>query len=323
MKLGLYSITYLGVWYRGPALTLRELIERARRFGYEGIEIDGKRPHGHPLDLPPAVCHGLRREARDAGIDIYAVAANNDFSSPVPEQREAQLLYLRELIRMTSDLGAKTVRVFGAWPGITRSGDSSRYDIAKKIWNIAHQDFAPEQTWEWIRDGLVECCGWARDAQVTLALQNHPPVIGSCEAMLRMISQVNSPALRACFDAPLARKQGEAPATMRDACRKVGALQALTHFGGEYEAGPDGAITGWVRNRDGSLQPEDFYAEFTKGMLDIGYTGYTGYELCHPLPQVDGVTVGLDFVDSNARLAAEYMRNVIQAARQSEAIAAR
>ena len=52
MKIGLYSITYLGLWYRGRALTIEEVIERARRFGYDGVEIDGKRPHGNPVDLP-------------------------------------------------------------------------------------------------------------------------------------------------------------------------------------------------------------------------------------------------------------------------------
>ena len=38
MKLGLYSITYLGLWYRGKELTLPEMIGRARRYGYDGIE---------------------------------------------------------------------------------------------------------------------------------------------------------------------------------------------------------------------------------------------------------------------------------------------
>ena len=42
---------------------------------------------------------------------------NNDFSSPVPEQREGQLIYVRDLIRMTADLGVKTLRVFAAGPG--------------------------------------------------------------------------------------------------------------------------------------------------------------------------------------------------------------
>jgi hypothetical protein len=47
------------------------------------------------------------------------------------------------------------------------------------------------------------------------------------------------------------------------------------------------------------------------GLYDIGYQGYAGFELCHPLPVVDGQTVGLDFVDKNAQLAAEYIRGVL------------
>jgi hypothetical protein len=50
IKIGLYSITYLGVWYRGDALSLEQVIQRAKEYGYEGVEIDGKRPHGDPLD---------------------------------------------------------------------------------------------------------------------------------------------------------------------------------------------------------------------------------------------------------------------------------
>jgi len=51
-KIGLYSITYLAVWYRGDALTLEQVIDRAKKFGYDGVEVDGKRPHGDPLDMP-------------------------------------------------------------------------------------------------------------------------------------------------------------------------------------------------------------------------------------------------------------------------------
>src|SRR5207249_261777 len=79
MKLGLYTITYLGLWYRGAALTLEQILERARSYGYAGIEIDGKRPHGNPVDLPTRRCRELRTRADDTGVAIYAVAANNDF----------------------------------------------------------------------------------------------------------------------------------------------------------------------------------------------------------------------------------------------------
>src|SRR6266436_8158698 len=134
VKIGLYSITYGGVWYRGDALTVEQVIGRAKKFGYQGVEIDGKRPHGNPLDMSKARCQQLRKLAADQGIEIYAVAGNNDFSSPIPEHRESQLVYLRELMRMTSDLGGKLVRVFLAWPGVTMLPEGgSRYDIAKDV----------------------------------------------------------------------------------------------------------------------------------------------------------------------------------------------
>ena len=106
MKIGLYSITYLGLWYRGEALTLPEMIKRAKEYGFDGIEIDGKRPHGSPLDWSAKKCRELRKVADGEGIDIFAVAANNDFSNPVPEVREAQICYVRNMIGMTADFGA-------------------------------------------------------------------------------------------------------------------------------------------------------------------------------------------------------------------------
>jgi sugar phosphate isomerase/epimerase len=309
MKVGLYSITYLGIWYRGRALSIEELIERARRFGYDGIEIDGKRPHGNPVDLPRARCQDLRARAQDAGIEIYAVAANNDFSSPVPEHRESQLAYVRDLIRMSADLGVTTLRVFAAWPGVTLSPDGATYTKARQMWREAHLGVDEAQTWAWCCEGLAEAARLAGDAGVTLALQNHAPVTNSPDDMLRMIRDVASPHLKACLDAPLAARQGVT--SMRRAAQATGALQVLTHFGGEYERQPDGSVRGYVRNPDLTLTPEDYYADFAKGMQDIGYDGYIGYELCHPLPPIDSQPAGIDYADSQAQLAAEYMRAII------------
>jgi len=312
MKLGLYSITYLGVWYRGRALTIEELIDRAREYGYQGIEIDGKRPHGSPLDWPRRRCQDLQLKARDAGIKIYAVAANNDFSSPVPEYRESQLLYVRDLIRMTADLGVRTLRIFAAWPGLTITPEGARYTKARQIWRDAHLESTAEQTWAWCRDGLAEAARWGGELGVTLALQNHAPVTNSPADMLQMIRDVGSPHLKACLDAPLAAKQGVT--SMQHTAREVAGLQVLTHFGGEYERAADGSVRGLVRNPDETLTPENYYLDFALGMQEIGYDGYIGYELCHPLPKVNGEPVGIEFADLNARLAAEYMRGILQQA---------
>ena len=310
MKIGLYSITYLGLWYQGPALTVEELILRAKEYGYDGVEIDGKRPHGNPLDLPKSRCLDLHKRAHDAGIEIYAVAANNDFSSPVPEYRETQLLYIRDLIRMTADLGVKTLRMFAAWPGVTISAEGATYLTARQIWREAHKEPTAEQTWAWCREGLIESARMAGEAGVTLALQNHAPVTNSPADTLRLIREVASPHLKACIDAPLGVRQGVT--SMQQMAREVGPLQVLTHFGGEYDRDADGVVRGFDRNPDLTLTPENYYADFAEGMQEIGYEGYIGYELCHPLPKVDGKTVGIEFADKNAQLAAEYMRGVLK-----------
>jgi len=308
VKIGLYSITYGGVWYRGDALTVEQVIGRAKRFGYEGVEIDGKRPHGNPLDMPHSRCRDLRKLAADQGIEIYAVSGNNDFSSPIPEHRESQMVYARDLIGMTADLGAKIMRVFLAWPGVTLLPEGGgRYDIAKAVWEAEHKEFTEEQTWEWCRQGLTEAARMAGDRGVVLALQNHPPVIRGYADALRMVKEVGSPHLKICLDARLEHSLDEAG--VRKAINEAGALQVLWHYGGEFDRGPDGIQVKGDEKAMGEML----------GLLDIGYRGYAGFELCHPLPAIDGKTVGLDFVDKNAQLAAEYMRGIRTEARKTHA----
>ena len=99
-------------------------------------------------------------------FDIFAVAANNDFSSPVPEVREAQICFVRDLIRMTADLGAPTLRVFLAWWGVTRHPQLATYDIAEGYWPIVHEKFTTEEIWGWCREALVECSRYAGDARL-------------------------------------------------------------------------------------------------------------------------------------------------------------
>jgi sugar phosphate isomerase/epimerase len=298
IKVGLYSITFLGVWYRGDALSLEEMIKRARKYGYSGIEIDGKRPHGNPLDWPAQRCKQLRIVADGEAIEIYGVAANNDFSSPIPEYRECQIAYVKELIRMTSDLGAKTLRMFLGWPGVTLHPQIAQYEIAKDIWNYTHANFTEDQTWSWCRNGMAECAKYAEDAGITLALQNHKPVIIDYEDVLRMVKEIGSPNLKVSLDVPIMVDKSQA--NINRAANTVGDLQVLSHFGGEYERGSDGQVIG-----------QDFYRPFIKAMHEIGYSGYMSYELCHSLPVVNDQTVGIEFAEKNAQMAAEFMKGII------------
>ncbi len=298
MKVGLYSITFLGVWYRGEALSLEEVIKRAKNYGYEGIEIDGKRPHGNPLDWPTKRCKELHSFSDGEGIEIYGVAANNDFSSPIPEYRECQVAYVKELIRMTSDLGAKTLRLFLGWPGVTKHPQLAQYAIAKDIWKYTHEKFTEEEIWAWCREGMAESARYAEDAGVILALQNHAPVTLDYQDVLKMVKEINSPNLKVSLDVPI--MADKSPENIQRAAKAVGNLQVLSHFGGDYE-----------RDTDGKVKGAEFYTPFIRAMHEIGYSGYLSYELCHPLPVVNGQTVGIEYAEKSAQLASEFMRGLI------------
>jgi sugar phosphate isomerase/epimerase len=146
---------------------------------------------------------------------------------------------------------------------------------------------------------MVESARYAGDYGVTLALQNHAPVIKDHNDVLRMVREVNSPHLKVCLDAPI--MPDKSPEVIRQAAQAVGPLQVLSHFGGDYlERLPNGEVKG-----------QEFYRPFIRAMNEIGYKGYMSYELCHPLPVVDGQTVGIEYAEKSAELACEFMRNII------------
>jgi sugar phosphate isomerase/epimerase len=324
IKPALYSVTYMGHWYLGDALSLEELIERARRFGFDGIEIEAKRPHGCPLDWARERCQELRRRAADAGVAITAVGALNDFSSPIAEYREAQLAAVRDLVRMTRDLDAGILRVFLGWTGSTKAAEGgARYDVAQKVWDAAHEDFADEEVWGFCRDALVEAARFAGEHGIVLALQNHKPILRGYKQLLQMVREVGSPHLKVCLDAPLMESRD--PEYLRNAVRETGPLQVLTHYFGEFERpDPNGPVrlvdkrSQWRGPfvRQGYVE-ENFYVPFVQALLETGYRGSIGYELCSPLPVLDGRTVGIEFVDECTRLALEFMRVTIAEARRA------
>ncbi|MGH9783350.1 MAG: sugar phosphate isomerase/epimerase family protein [Terriglobia bacterium] len=326
IKMGIYSITYLGYWYRGDALTMEQVADRAKMYGYEGIEIEGKRPHGFPLDWPKRRCQEFKKYVADKGLAISGVAADNDFSSPITEHREAQLALVHELIRMTSELDAKVLRIYLVWSGATKLQDGGgRYDIAQKIWDYTQEKFTDTQRWEWCRDCFIEAARWAGDYGVTLALQNHKPIITNYNLMLKMIKEVNSPYFKACLDAPLLENK-EAD-YVRKAVFDTGSLQVQSHFGGDFEReGPGKPIQligvrgqwGGEYVRLGPMK-DNFYLPFCQALYEVGYNGFISYELCHPLHKVNGQVVGLDYAHTSTQLAAEFMRNTLAQARKAAA----
>lgn len=309
MKVGLYSISCSGIWFKDRApLTVEEFIDTAKKYGYDGVELDLKRPHGSPLELTTARCKEIAAYIKDAGLELSGTAANNNFASIVAEQIENELLMVREQIRVAKDLGSHVLRLFAAWPGIVKKDGLATYEITRNYEWYGALDYQKRQS---VLACLKECVKWAEDAGVVLALQNHHPVINTYQDMLDFVHWVDSPWLKCCFDAPCC---GWSEATQNDAymakaVRDVGNLQMMTHANAEFVEHADGTIT--MIPWDAKYPVLTNYPTFVKTLEEVGYEGYINYEFCH-MPFHKGEVLGYEYIEDQIRIAPKYFRSLMK-----------
>jgi D-psicose/D-tagatose/L-ribulose 3-epimerase len=240
VKLGIYSITYRGVWYKGKAVDIYSLFRLAKNQGWEGVELDAERPHAAPMDLSADDRRRLRDLAGELGMPISAISPNCDLSSPMPGHREAMICYVYECIKLARDVGAPICKIFAAWRGITLHDGLGSYDLT-----YSHD---PYPCWKGDRRGFVvdairELARVAADHGIVLALQNHgPDVVNNYRDVLALIEEISSPAFKACMDINI-EEQPESPEYAKEMVRATGKLQVHSHLNGEFKRGPDGGVS--------------------------------------------------------------------------------
>lgn len=310
MKVGLYSITYLGCWYKDRPLTWQEVLQRAKKFGYDSVEFDAKRPHANPMDWDQNIRKAVKDRAGELGIEICALAANNNFSSPVPEQREAEILMVREQIKLAADLGCPLIRVFGAWNGITFRDGWATYDEAGNQGRNAWPGVSRYIRLRHIQEALTELAKIAGDHGVTLGLQNHAPLINDWRDVNEMLAYIDSPHLKAIIDIPHSEDSED---NVKEAIRTIGKNDVHFHFNGEFERLANGSI-GMKRTVFGA--PIQNYPTLVNELARIGFNGHLSWEFCHNVINEKGLPGTLKEVDEQTVLALEYMRGLIADAKK-------
>ncbi|HAQ19443.1 MAG TPA: sugar phosphate isomerase [Prolixibacteraceae bacterium] len=311
IKLGLYSISYGGIWYEGSALSFEDFCKRAKDYGFDGVELDNKRPMGCPLDLDKRKKDEMVNALLKNGLEIPAIAANNDFSSPVPEHRECQLLMVRETARLAKDMGSKIVRLFAAWPGVVIHEGVGTYELTRgNFYSFERQyPFATRiERWNFVKDCLKEAAGFGEEFGVTMALQNHAPLIKTWRDTLDLVREINSPWLKICLDLPIMDNLDND--YVANAVRTVGNLQVHSHFGGEYYRDKDDTVKPVILDYyAGGKNPD--YRHYIGLMNEIGYNGYFTFELCHPVLNADHTRGDISYVDNQVKLAREFLGKMV------------
>jgi sugar phosphate isomerase/epimerase len=166
-------------------------------------------------------------------------------------------------------------------------------------------------------DALKELARVAADNGVTLALQNHEPVIRDYRDVLAMIREVGSPAFKACMDIPIERGHSDSGDWARQMVRDTGPLLVHSHFGGEFKRDASGKVVlGWDRRIA--------YEDYVNALVKAGYEGFMNWEYCHPAMTdwetrkpgtSDGPVAGIEHVHGQTRLALEFMKSLRSSAK--------
>jgi len=303
MKLALFTVTYSGHWYRGCHLTLEEQISRAREFGFDGLSIEARRPVACPIDFDRERLLRIRELAESEGVEICAVETMSNFASPILEDRERNLLMVKESIRMASILGASIVKVFAAWSGITLRDGLATYELARRY---VYPDVTTLEQWNWCVEGIEEAAGWAEEYGITLALQNHGPIIKpGYESALEMVGEVGADNLKLCLDVPLFGDRQD-DAYIVEAVEACKDLIVLSHYGSwNFRETPSGEAV--QMPREGILIN---YKAFLRELKRIGYKGFLASEECAPV-LINHTYQGVEEVDRRVKAALKYMRKTI------------
>jgi sugar phosphate isomerase/epimerase len=311
MRFALLTVSYSGQFYDGPPLTVIDQIRKARALGFDGVSVEAKRPVASPLDLTAQDRRAITAAAAAEGIEICAVESMSNFASALMEERENNLAMMRLTIDLAADLGVRIVKVFAAWPGIVNDeDDTALYAPYEKVSYYRKLYPADLRRWRRAVEGLRETADWAAGRGVTLALQNHAPVLRvGYEDTLAMMRDVERTNIGLCLDAPLFQER-QSDEYVREAVRACAGHILLTHYGawnfGESAGG--GVVQEPAPSFGGLINYRTFLAELQR----TGYDGFVVAEYCLPCVQ-DHRIGGIEEIDRANALSLAYMKSLVMA----------
>ncbi|SRR5579871_3324 len=312
MKFALLTVTYGGLFYKGAALTLEQQVHRAKEFGFDGLAIETKRPVASPLDLTKTDRDRIKKLAADEGIALCAVESMSNFAGRHMEERENNLAMMLYVFQLAKDLGVQLVKIFAAWPGIINDeeeislyGQFERGEYYKRLWP------ADLRKWNRCVEGIREVADIAADMGITLALQNHAPVLAKgYEDTLTMMQEVNRKNVELCIDVPLFYER-QSDEYIHEAVEHCKDHIVHTHYGAwNFTQKKNGEIIQEPSPSSGNLIN---YPAFIEALYHNGYKGYLTSEYCLPVVK-DHQLAGIEEVDHATRISLQYMKQLVQQA---------
>ena len=150
-------------------LTFDDFIDDCAKMDLDGTELTS---YYFPPSPTPEYLRGLQQHCFRLGLDVSGTAVGNDFSFAPGPEREKQIASVKQWIDNAEILGAPVIRIFAGHQ---------------------KQDQTPAEMHSLMVAGIEECCDYAGQHGVYLALENHGGPTATAESMLAIVHDVQSP----------------------------------------------------------------------------------------------------------------------------------
>ena len=151
-----------------PKLKLEDFIADSARMNLDGVELTS---YYLPQNPTPEYLQQLAQRCFCEGLDISGTAVSNDFCHRAKADRDKQIASVKRWIEHAKILTAPVIRIFAGYP----------------------KDMTNEEAHKLVVPAIEECCDYAGQHGIMLALENHGGLTAKADDMLAVVRDVRSP----------------------------------------------------------------------------------------------------------------------------------
>ncbi len=167
------QITGKGQPENKPTMTLLEVIDWCATQDIEAIDLTGYYFPGYPEVPTDEYIYELKRKAFKLGVEISGTGIRNNFASPDPAVRAADVERAKKWIIVAEKLGAPVIRLFA---GEIPKGYENKWD----------------EVAGWMIDCYKECAAFGAQHGVIIGIQNHGDMLQTAEQCIKIVKAVDS-----------------------------------------------------------------------------------------------------------------------------------
>lgn len=152
------------------SLSLHEFIDDCASMGLEGTELTS---YYFPEEVTPEYLNSLKQHAFKLGVDVSGTAVGNDFGYAEGDpKRQEQIDHVKAWINQAQVLSAPVIRIFAGH---------------------AKEGVDEATTHKLMVSAIEECCDYAGQHGVHLALENHGGPTSTAAGLMKFVNDVKSP----------------------------------------------------------------------------------------------------------------------------------